>query len=416
MVDVHLDVPVPAEVAVGAGTALFVAGWCYSPEARLRSVRLVVDGQPQGLSAHGMPRLDVYRALEHPNSYRSGFWGIARIAGRDRGEIDLRLLGDLEGGGPEEAVLARIPVAPAPSRAALRPPAPSDGPLVAICMATYEPAGDLFARQVSSIRAQTHRNWVCVISDDCSEPERFAAITSEIGDDPRFVVSRSPRRLGFYANFERALSMAPVDAEYVAMADQDDAWYSDKLATLLAGIRDAQLVYSDARIVDRSGSVIADSYWGRRRNNHSDLLSLLVANAVTGAASLFRRDLLEYTLPFPPAQFTHFHDHWVGLTALALGDIAYVDRPLYDYVQHGDASLGHAAANRVTALRDRLSRLHGDPRERVRMWRMHYFVDVARLMQFATVLRMRCGTRMTSDKRRVLDRFLATDRSLPSRR
>ncbi len=34
-----------------------------------------------------------------------------------------------------------------------------------------------------------------------------------------------------------------------------------------------------------------------------DLLSLLVANAVTGAASLFPRELLDFALPFPPAQF-----------------------------------------------------------------------------------------------------------------
>ena len=44
-------------------------------------------------------------------------------------------------------------------------------------------------------------------------------------------------------------------------------------------------------------------------------LSLLMANSVTGAASLFRRDLLDYALPFPPRQFTHFHDHWLGLCA-----------------------------------------------------------------------------------------------------
>ncbi|MEN3283694.1 MAG: hypothetical protein V7607_4834 [Solirubrobacteraceae bacterium] len=411
-VDVHLDAPLPAELAVGAGTALFVAGWCYSPAARIRALRLVVDGEPQPVAAHGMPRLDVLRALEHPHSYRSGFWGIARVAPGGNGACDLRLVAELDGGAIDEAPLGRIPLVRAPPAVIAPTPRSSDGPLVAICMATYDPPQDLLERQIASIRAQTHGNWVCVISDDCSDPERIAAIEAAVADDERFVVSRSPRRRGFYANFERALTLAPPTADYVAMADQDDAWYPDKLAALLDGIGGAQLVYSDARIVDRGGAPIADSYWGQRRNNHSDLLSLLVANAVTGAASLLRRDVLAYALPFPPGQFTHFHDHWIGLTALALGDIAYVDRPLYDYAQHGEASLGHAAANRVTALRDRLGRLRGDPRDRVRMWRMHYFVDVARLMQFATVLRMRCGERMSPPKRRVLDRFLTTDRSL----
>ncbi len=280
-------------------------------------------------------------------------------------------------------------------------------------MATYEPPRDLFRRQLDSIRAQTHENWVCVISDDCSRPERFKALQDEVGADPRFVVSRSPRRLGFYRNFERALALAPVEADHVAMADQDDAWHPDKLEVLLGAIGDAKLAYSDARIVDRQGEEISDSYWNTRQNNHSDLLSLLVANAVSGAASLLPRELLDDVLPFPPAQFAHFHDHWIGLTALSLGDIAFVQPPLYDYVQHRGATLGHAAANRVTGLRDRARGALGrDPRERVRQWRLTYFVDVCRLLQFATVLDMRVGARMPRAKRRELDRFLATDRSL----
>ena len=119
-----------------------------------------------------------------------------------------------------------------------------------------------------------------------------------------------------------------------------------------------------------------------------------MANSVTGAASLFRRDLLDYALPFPPRQFTHFHDHWIGLIARRRSaTMAFVERPLYDYVQHGNAVLGHAAANRMPTLRDRLGWLEKDPRDRVRRWRLHYFVDCCRLMQFTTILEMRCGPR-----------------------
>jgi hypothetical protein len=98
--------------------------------------------------------------------------------------------------------------------------------------------------------------------------------------------------------------------------------------------------------------------------------------------------------------------------ALALGDIAYVDRPLYDYVQHGDAVLGHAAANQVTALRERLRSLRDDPRERVRLYRATYFVDVERIAQMATVLLLRAGDRIAPRKRRALDGFLRADGSL----
>ena len=135
---------------------------------------------------------------------------------------------------------------------------------------------------------------------------------------------------------------------------------------------------------------------------------------MTGAASLFPRSLLDDALPFPPAQFAHFHDHWLALTARTLGEIRFVDRPLYDYVQHGQATLGHAAATHITGLRDRITSARRGPRERIRLWRMHYFVDVCRLLQFATVLQLRCGPRMRGGARRTLSRFTRADGSFPA--
>jgi glycosyltransferase involved in cell wall biosynthesis len=392
----------------------------------------VCDGEAQPMSAHGMPRLDYFRSV-HPGldpyalggcqrdphsaddpelrSYRSGFWGFVRIAHPGAtGRRSLQLQAELDDGRTAAAELGEITLVPAPDPVAATWPEPAGPPRVAICLAAYNPPPALFERQLESIRAQTHRNWICLISDDCSDPEGSRTIERVVGGDSRFVVSRSRRRSGFYKNFERALALAPADAEFVAMADQDDRWDPDKLATLLGEIGDSPLVYSDARIVDRNGRQLADSYWGERRNNHKSFLSLLVANAVTGAASLLRRDLLDYALPFPPAQFAHYHDHWIGLTALSLGEIAYVERPLYDYVQHSAASLGHAAATSMPSLTQRLTQRRA-LRERVRMWRLHYFVDVCRLMQFAHVLELRCGERMTAGKRRVLRSFLRSDRA-----
>jgi len=372
----------------------------------------MLDGVGQPVAAQGMPRLDPFRADPGHNSYRSGFWGIVELEPKRTGGYELSLRAELDGGRVATAALATVgqrataqPITPAwPERA--------EGPRVAIAMATHNPPTDLFKRQLESIRDQTHRNWVCFVSDDCSDPARFQTIHEAIGDDPHFVLDRSPRRLGFYGNFERALSMVPPSAAYVALADQDDAWHPDKLAVLLAEIRDAELVYSDARIVARDGQLISPTYWSQRRNNHADLLSVLVANSVTGAASLMRGDLLDEALPFPPGQFAHYHDHWLALTALARGEIRFVDRPLYDYVQHGAASLGHATANQMPTLRGRLSSLGTrSPSDRVRKWRMHYFVDIARLLQFATVLEMRFGPKMTRGKRRTIERFLRAEDS-----
>jgi hypothetical protein len=321
--EVHLDSPLPARVAVGRGTAIFVHGWCFAPAARIASLSFVVDGAVQPVTAHGMPRLDAFRAL-HPhvdpfatrdlksdpdspddprlNAYASGFWGMVEIAGpRADGVCEIELRAELEGGGVAVAELGRVAVHTPDDAPVDYEPAPSDEPLVAICMATYEPPADLLRRQLDSIRAQTHANWVCVISDDCSTPEGIATLEEAIAGDPRFVLSRSPERLGFYRNFERALMLAPRAADFVALADQDDVWHADKLSSLLGALGDAELVYSDARIVSRDGELISDTYWTTRRNNHTNLLSLLVANSVTGAAARLPRRRLAPPPPRPAA-------------------------------------------------------------------------------------------------------------------
>ena len=198
----------------------------------------------------------------------------------------------------------------------------------------------LFDTQVRSLQAQTDQRWVCVISDDCSSERRFEQIQALVGEDPRFTLSRSTARLGFYRNFERALTMVPADAGLIALCDQDDRWYPEKLSVLRRSLGQATLVYSDQRLVTAEWHVLRDTLWRGRRNNHDDLASMLVANTITGAAMLFRRDVAELALPFPDTPGFQFHDHWLAAVALAAGEVAYVDRPLYDYVQHPGAVFG----------------------------------------------------------------------------
>jgi len=290
---------------------------------------------------------------------------------------------------------------------------PAQTPLVAICMATFDPDPVLLERQIASIREQTHEAWLCLISDDRSSEERFDRLRTLIGDDPRFALSRSEERLGFYLNFERALKMVPPRAAFVALADQDDRWYPEKLEALLAARGDAQLVYSDMRIVDEAGRAISDTFWRGRRNNHTNLASLLLANTVTGAASLFRRELLDLALPFPPPIGDPFHDQWIASVALAAGGIAYLDRPLYDYVQHGDAARGHDAAMREWNPRRLLS--WRDPRRSLRRIAAHgrrsYETNVCRIALAAQTIEARTGRTLGRRKARAVRRVARLGRS-----
>ena len=250
--DVVLDRPLPAAVPVGQATAVFCVGTCFHRHRRLTDLAISVNGRRHRAAAQRMPRLDRFRDL-HPtlspgqastfdrdpqssrdpelHSYRSGFWATIPITAQARaGDLELLVEARLADGTTATAPLGMLAIversAPPADETS---PAVADEPLIAICMATFNPDRELLRAQVESIRGQTDRNWICLISDDCSKPESFDAIAETIEGDPRFVLSRAERHLSFYRNFERALGMVPPEAQLVALSDHDDRWYPDKL-------------------------------------------------------------------------------------------------------------------------------------------------------------------------------------------
>jgi hypothetical protein len=392
---VDLERPLPSSLPAGTATAVFLFGTCFHRREAIEVLDIVVDGARYPPCASGMPRPD----SDHP---RSGFWATVPVGARDRhAPIELRVAARLSSGAEVFARLGLIDVVDQEPPAVREPVPERSGPdLIAICMATFEPDMRLFRNQIDSLRAQTDDQWVCLISDDCSSPEHFERVTRAIGTDRRFAISRSQVRLGFYRNFERALTMMPAEAALVALCDQDDRWHREKLAVLRAAIGDAQLVYSDQRLVDADGQVLRDTLWKGRHNNSSNLASMLIANTITGAATLFRREVAELTLPFPDSPGFQFHDHWLGVVALAAGEVGYVDRPLYDYVQHAGAVFGDVTQRPGSSV----------PATRL-SWRAAYFHGyLAREVQARTAL-LRCATRLTARKRRALERYLASSRS-----
>jgi glycosyltransferase involved in cell wall biosynthesis len=432
--EVILDRPVPKVLSLPAGreTEFFCIGACFHRHQRVKDITLTVDGLRHRPIAQRMPRAGLFRKL-HPNlppdgarsidrdpdsgrdpelrSYRSGFWATVAIGPLNgEGELELGLEARLADGTTASARLGTIGVVEPPEPLPHDPQASAGPDLIAICMAAYNPNIELFRDQVESIRAQTYPNWVCVISDDCSEPERFEQVAEIVGDDDRFTLSRFKYNQGFYRNFERALELAPAHADLLALSDQDDRWYPDKLEVLREAIGSAELAYSDLRRVDVAGNVHAETLWEGRRNNHTNFASLLISNSIVGASCLVRRRVIEQAVPFPFGPGWDFHDHWLALVAMAIGDIAYVDRPLYDQVQHPDAILGRVGAGQAEAETDKPRRLRDripNPRGFLNRWRSAYFSLYLQREFHARMLLARCDQGLTRRKRRALRLMVA---------
>ena len=338
-----LDTPIPSTLEVGHGAVLLVRGSIAPSRARsLRALVVELDGERQEFPPRGQVRFDLPDRFSR--TPRGVFLPVRVAASRAGTSARLRLLALHRAG---ESVLLDQTIA---FVASTRRPIAIDTP-IAICLATYNPNPQHLERQLDSIRAQSRSDFTCIIHDDGSRLDRWAEIERLGRADSRFRVFRAERNRGFYRNFEAALALVPSSTPYVALSDQDDVWFPDKLAASIERLDAnprAQLVYSDMRIVRDDGTVTASTYWTRRRNNFRNLDTLLLANTVTGAASVMRGSLLDTALPFPPEQGPSFHDHWLACAAFVAGGLDYVDRPLYDYMQHGQNVIGHSAFGPLT--------------------------------------------------------------------
>ncbi len=343
-----LDTRIPERLFVGKGVVLHLKGWCYAASSELNLLEIRYGGRSLSVANHSWPRADIF-TQECPwndpsgNSLLSGFEVFLPFDTIDvEQDIAVTLHAVLKTGVIVEKKIASVRLMPGYGAVPTPVTWPAQGPRVAICMATYKPPLNLFKAQLASLQAQAHKNWVCIINDDYTEHEHYDRIRYLVKSDPRFIFFQNQTRQNFYLNFQECLSRVPVDADFVALCDQDDVWNPDKLEALLAAFKPLdQLVYSDARVVDETGRVRSETFWNTRRNNYTDLSTLMIANTITGAASMFRASLLADVLPLPVPVGPSFHDHWIGLVALYKGSINYVDRALYDYIQHAEGVIGH---------------------------------------------------------------------------
>jgi hypothetical protein len=334
---------------------LLVCGWAFHPAGESTRVDVVINEQSFPAECHVGMRCDVFEHFKRMDfvggALRSGFRcpivvPVHRLAvGPGKLDISVSVSVTLVDGSRRTAQLAIGSVSvvtQAPKRHRRR--ASSDQ--VAIAMATFNPDPELFDRQLSSIRAQSHKNWRLLISDESVDDRRRHMLERLVADDSRIVLAKHTERVGFFKNFERALSMAK-DAEFVALSDQDDVWHAQKIEVLLERVRSgATLAFADMRLVDPKGAVLAETFWFERDVHHDDPLDLAIANTVTGASSLFRARLLEVALPFPNLSDV-FHDQWLAMSAATSGTIEFVPLPLHDYVQHDRNVIGAEGSGRV---------------------------------------------------------------------
>lgn len=227
-------------------------------------------------------------------------------------------------------------------------------PRISIILPTYN--GNRFlAEQLDSLLAQKKVKLDILMRDD-SSADNTVAIAKEYEARTQGTCTMSVHvgpRLGVVANVGTLLELASRNnAQYFALADQDDIWYPQKLAEEIAAMHDLEgqfgsnvplLVCSDARCVDASGKPLHISFLkklGASKDWGHNLQQALVMSWALGCSCLGNQALLRMALPLPAHKEIFMHDWWLLLVAQSFGAVKCLRKPLLDYRQHEENVMG----------------------------------------------------------------------------
>lgn len=261
--------------------------------------------------------------------------------------------------------------------------------LLSIAMCTYNGARFL-PKQLESIAGQTRLPDELVVCDDRSTDESVEILKTFVCRAPFAVrLEINDSRRGSTKNFEKAIGLC--HGEIVALADQDDIWYPNKLERIEAVFLakpSVGVVFSDADVVDENQIPLGIRLWRwsgfnpahQGMSNGRGTQLLLNHNIVTGATMAFRAGFRDLLLPIPKSWV---HDAWIALLVSVIADLAAIGEPLIRYRKHAEQQIGlldfaiaerfvpakrrgadeyYAMAQQFTLARERLLTAGDDPR------------------------------------------------------
>ncbi len=202
--------------------------------------------------------------------------------------------------------------------------------------------------QLKSILHQTQTPSELILCDDGSTDTTLDIAQTFAADAPFPVrIVQNATRLGSTKNFEQAIKLCTGD--FIALCDQDDVWYPEKLATLLSLLTSDPAiggVFSDGDLTGPQGQHLDRSLWQSFRFDplaQSKLSKGLVEqvffrlSVVTGTTMMFRASLRDKLLPIPTSWV---HDGWLAWMLSLHSRLAPCRAKLMAYRVHPSQQIG----------------------------------------------------------------------------
>jgi rhamnosyltransferase len=248
-------------------------------------------------------------------------------------------------------------------------------PRVAVLLATYN--GSAFiAEQVDSIRRQVSCSVDIWVSDDQSTDGTREWLCERSKSDPHIILLPRTGRFGNAArNFYRLLSDVDFSGyDYIALSDQDDIWFSNKLAVSLTPMREGKASAVSSNVVamwpNGRKSLIRKSQQQRRLDFMFESAGpgctyVLAADCAAG----FKQFLMENHLQVDAVQF---HDWMLYAWVRSRGYSWHIEpTPTMHYRQHESNEYGANVG--WAALRKRISQVRSG-------WYRDQILQISRLV------------------------------------
>ena len=154
---------------------------------------------------------------------------------------------------------------------------------VSVVMATYNGAQYL-REQIDSILNQTYPVHELIIQDDKSTDHTVAIANEYANRNPVVKVFVNERNMGLNQNFKSAVMRATSD--FIAISDQDDIWFNDKLERQVAAIGNCDVCCSPHAYGTTSKKLVVNNY-------PPNVERLLFFSSVCGHTMICRRDFVQ---------------------------------------------------------------------------------------------------------------------------
>lgn len=197
--------------------------------------------------------------------------------------------------------------------------------MISVCMATYN--GAVYIKeQLESILSQIGPEDEIVISDDGSTDATLDVVAAL--NEPRIQVFANTNH-GYVHNFENAISHAKGD--YIFLSDQDDIWHPNKVKRCLEVLQEYWMLNHNSELVNQDAVSMGKDFFSLHHSS-GGYWQTLWRNSYSGCCMAFRREVLDYALPFPPRVAAH--DIWLGLIAEKHGRCCFLNEKLVYYRRH----------------------------------------------------------------------------------